>query len=277
MRPPTSPPFRQPTAAAQGYAYDNNDVAAVAHHAALADLLDDRTRTRIEGLLSLEGARCAEVAAGGGSVAHWLTTRVGSKGFVLATDVQPELIGPAAGLVVLPHDITTNRLPGDAYDLVHARLLLNHLPNREVAVANMIASLRPGGWLLVEDFSPHDHLNFVLCAPSPEDGVLLRRFHLAHLAVLRAHGNDTGWSRRAARMLADSRLQRITVAEFGGSWQAGSPGARLLATGLAELRPQLRLQGLSDQELDRVRWLLTDSSTVVNGHVLVSVAGQRAG
>src|SRR6202012_624857 len=40
--------------------------------------------------------------------------------------------------------------PG-TFDLVHARLVLVHVPDRARALATMAAALRPGGWLLVED------------------------------------------------------------------------------------------------------------------------------
>ena len=49
-------------------------------------------------------------------------------------------------------DILADGFPDDAYDLVHARALLMHLPTREKLVGEMAAAVRPGGWLLVEDF-----------------------------------------------------------------------------------------------------------------------------
>ena len=37
------------------------------------------------------------------------------------------------------------------YDLVHARLLLEHLPERERALDKLVRSLRVGGWIVIED------------------------------------------------------------------------------------------------------------------------------
>src|SRR5690242_21172333 len=34
----------------------------------------------------------------------------------------------------------------------HARLLLEHLPSRDDVLESLAGALRPGGWLLVEDF-----------------------------------------------------------------------------------------------------------------------------
>ena len=52
------------------------------------------------------------------------------------------------------HDVAREAPPGDPFDLVHARLVLVHLPDRERALAAMVGALRPGGWLLVEDADP---------------------------------------------------------------------------------------------------------------------------
>ncbi|HET9608026.1 MAG TPA: hypothetical protein VFP06_00375 [Acidimicrobiales bacterium] len=37
-------------------------------------------------------------------------------------------------------------------DLVHARLVLEHLPQRDAVVAKLVAALRPGGWLVIDDY-----------------------------------------------------------------------------------------------------------------------------
>ena len=44
--------------------------------------------------------------------------------------------------------------PPTELDLVHARLVLTHVPQREAALTSMIAALRSGGWILVEDADP---------------------------------------------------------------------------------------------------------------------------
>jgi 2-polyprenyl-3-methyl-5-hydroxy-6-metoxy-1,4-benzoquinol methylase len=43
-------------------------------------------------------------------------------------------------------------LPAGRYDLIHARLVLSHLPQRRDVLARLVQALRPGGWLVVEDF-----------------------------------------------------------------------------------------------------------------------------
>lgn len=53
------------------------------------------------------------------------------------------------------HDIGVDpRHRPEAFDLVHARLLLEHVTSRDVALDIMAHGLWPGGWLLIESADP---------------------------------------------------------------------------------------------------------------------------
>jgi SAM-dependent methyltransferase len=100
-----------------------------------------------------EGWRCLEIGAGAGSIAKWLCARVGPSGKVIATDLQTKFLEAidCSNLAVRKHDITKDDLETDSFDLVFARKVLEHLRDPSAALRRMAASLRPGGWLLVED------------------------------------------------------------------------------------------------------------------------------
>ncbi len=105
------------------------------------------------------GWRCLEVGGGAGSLACWLAERVGETGAVLSTDLDLRFHRtPPANLELRRHDITSDPLPAEHFDLVHARALLQHVPERERAVGRMLEALRPGGWILLEDsdFTPFE-------------------------------------------------------------------------------------------------------------------------
>jgi SAM-dependent methyltransferase len=94
-----------------------------------------------------------EIGAGAGSIAAWLCRRVGPTGQVVATDLQTKFLEAidAPNLEVRKHDITTDELEPNSFDIVMARKVLEHLPDPSAALRRMAAAVRPGGWLLVED------------------------------------------------------------------------------------------------------------------------------
>ena len=103
------------------------------------------------------GWRCLEVGAGRGSMAVWLATQVGPTGHVVATDLDTQYLSrlELPNLEVVRHNILDDPLDAlgaGSFDLVCSRLMLFHLQNRqEQAIKQMVACLRPGGWLVDED------------------------------------------------------------------------------------------------------------------------------
>src|SRR6185436_18985524 len=89
-----------------------------------------------------------------GSVAFWLAERVAPGGVVVATDLETDFLESEAHayptLEVLRHDITAEDLP-TGFDLVHARYLVEWLPDKRGALRRMASALRPGGVLLIEE------------------------------------------------------------------------------------------------------------------------------
>ncbi len=125
---------------------------------ALEALCDGATTRRLEALGVGAGWRCLEVAAGRGSVARWLAARTGPAGRIVAADINARFLRGAAlpaNVEVREQDLLESDFEPQAYDLVHARALLVHVPNPEEAVARLAAAVRSGGWLLIEeaDFS----------------------------------------------------------------------------------------------------------------------------
>src|SRR5262249_59216372 len=74
-------------------------------------------------------------------------------GRVLAIDLDTRFLSYLSEprLQVRQADIVSEELPEGAFDLIHARLLLPHLPEREAVVRKLMRSLKRGGWLLLEE------------------------------------------------------------------------------------------------------------------------------
>jgi SAM-dependent methyltransferase len=126
---------------------------------ALAEAYDDGTFERLARLGVAPGRRCLEVGAGNGTVARWMASRVGPTGAVVATDIDPRFLEELAtgGIDVRRHDVGSDPLEERAFDVIHTRAVLQHVPKRAEALTSLVRALRPGGWLLVED----------IVAPSP--------------------------------------------------------------------------------------------------------------
>jgi SAM-dependent methyltransferase len=111
------------------YALPNAAELARQRLAALEQSYDPASFRRAEALGVGPGWTCLDVGAGGGSVARWLADRVGPSGRVVATDLDVRFLGPP--LEVREIDVRTGELEPAAYDLVHTRLVLLHIPERE--------------------------------------------------------------------------------------------------------------------------------------------------
>jgi 2-polyprenyl-3-methyl-5-hydroxy-6-metoxy-1,4-benzoquinol methylase len=258
------------------YAFNNDSAHASMHHDALSALLDPASREFARQLLDLRGARCLDVAAGGGGFAHWLAAEVGAGGRVLATDLNPSRIGPAAHLEVIKHDIVAEEIPdAGTWNFVHARLLLNHLPARRAVLAKLADALAPGGVLLTEDWYSEPPGEFVAYGGDASDRELLSRYHAANLAVLDLHGNTRRWATAAHQAMREEGLERVRTVVSAESWVGGSPGTKLLTASVGQLYEELLEQGLSPAELDRVCELFADPAVTFHGHRLYSTSGRR--
>jgi SAM-dependent methyltransferase len=133
------------------YIYDQGFSEERARLASMESLWDPGSRLLLDGLGIGAGWRCLEVGAGGGSLVDWMAGRGAT---VLAIDIDTRFVEPLAGdaIEVRRVDIRTDELPERKFDLVHARLVLEHLTERRGILDRLAAALRPGGWMVIEDY-----------------------------------------------------------------------------------------------------------------------------
>ncbi len=266
---------RSPTTADDhGYVFDNASAHAVQQHRCLARMLDEPTTRHLLRTGIGEGWDCLEVGAGGGSVAHWLAERVGPAGRVLATDVDPQHIAPAPGLTIARHDIVRDPLPEAAFDLVHARLVLLHLPERELVLGRLLRALRPGGWLQLDEFDISYGPGLLM--PDDDAATLFDAFLACKARMFDRAGADGAWGQHAARAMRAAGFVDVEPSAELQIWQAGCGGAELLVHHTRHLRDQLLAQGMTDAQLAGVRTLLRDPTFRATSCPIYFVHGRRA-
>jgi SAM-dependent methyltransferase len=243
----------------------------------LADLegwFDPGTIRHLTALGVTAGWRCLEVGGGGGSIARWLCQHVGPTGHVVATDLDTRFLAALndPNLDVRQHDITRDPLPERTFDLIHSRFVLEHLPDRDRATAlrRMVASLAPGGWLLIEETDSASWLP----APevSAEVATLFTRWTHAFIALCTSTGVDPYAGRRGLGELCALRLSEVDAEGRVYMVRGGTSQAHVWLLTAEQVRPRLVASGyLSDDEMTRILSLFADPSfTWMEGLVMAT-------
>jgi SAM-dependent methyltransferase len=199
----------------------------------------------------------------------------------MATDLDTRFLEGhgRTNLEVRTHNIVTDPVEEAAFDLIHARAVLVHLPDRDQVLKRLVAALRPGGWLLIEDVdfggATASVLGHYVTAQPPEQAAV-ERIYRAVAAVFTANGADPVYGSRLTGVLAGAGLAHVsaelhTPVVAGGSeqWVRGSAeqlAERLVATGITTA--------------DDIAWFLEATQkpdTYYLPPLMVSAWGQRDG
>lgn len=262
--------------------WDSGDTNATDHEmqrerlTLLAKLLDQDTVRLLEALDVRAGMRCLEVG-GGGSVANWLRWRVGPGGVVLTTDLDAAVAAEPEHpkLELRDHDLRPEALPEQVFDLVHGRLVLARLADPKAGLRRLVAALRPGGSLLLEE------LDFISLAPDPgldpRTGAIFTRVIEAHNAILaRERSFDPYFGRRLAGELADAGLVNTGYEGRSSFWHGGEAGGRIWQLTLLQLRESIIGSGLAGaEEIDTALELCADPGVRFLSPVTVAAWGYR--
>jgi 2-polyprenyl-3-methyl-5-hydroxy-6-metoxy-1,4-benzoquinol methylase len=217
------------------YIFENSRPETESRFSLLSSLFDERSIHYIEQRGIKAGWSCLEVGGGGGSIAAWLSSRVGHTGRVLATDIDPRFLQTLScpNLEVRRHDLRVDPIPEREFDLVHARLVLMHLPERETVLKRMIAALKPGGWIVLEEI---DNLAFLPNQSSVDCSDEVLKVREAFQQVLTDRGVDNRYGRGLARSLQANGVVNIGAEVNGSMWKSGSAGTSLMKLACNELR-----------------------------------------
>jgi SAM-dependent methyltransferase len=204
------------------YLLANAETQAGDRFKALSALYDGSTFKAFDQVGIKPGWKCWEVGAGGPFVPEGMAARCQPGGYVLATDIDINWVARGQRRFdVRQHDVAAELPPFHDFDLAHARLVLSHVPERESGLANMVASLKRGGFLILEDFdsvlTPRACLD-----PLSEGQNRANRIRAGFLSLLEQRGVDRAYGSKLARLMRESGLMDVSVeARFPVSHSAG--------------------------------------------------------
>ena len=237
------------------------------------DLWDGGSIERLSVLGVAPGWSCLELGAGRGSIARWLAGRVGPQGTVVATDLRVDRLAEAlqgTAVQVRRHELGQDPLPDDAFDLIHARLVLQHLPARRRIVAGLARALRPGGVLLLEDTDVAGLFS------NPAEPTFNERVKQAAYRVMEAAGYDRGCGLRNLEFAVDAGLTAVEAHGRAHAVRGGTPAARWYELWLRHLRPEMTAHGyVTDDEVEAALAAIADPSNVWLSQVMLAVTAVR--
>jgi SAM-dependent methyltransferase len=257
------------------YLMDNAHAIAEQRMAALAALYDAPTREALARTGIARGWHCLEIGGGGGSVARWLADQVGEEGSVLCTDLDTRYLEASArsNLRVVRHDIVSDALPEKEFDLIHLRLVLNFIIERTAVLDRLVAALKPGGWLVVEDFDSAT----LRADPAINPAETQLTGTLAVRSLMSANGStDAFWGRRLFGELRQRGLTKVSADGRASMWASDNDGAALQRVNFDQLAPQLIEQRLITREqlaADRAR--LDTEDYAQPSPIMWTVAGRK--
>lgn len=255
------------------YVFDNAAAQTPARFSALEDIFDPETIRHLTELGVAKGARCLEVGAGAGSIARWLSDRVGDAGRVLAVDIDTRFLESscAPNLEVKRLDLASDPLPQAAFDFVHARLVLGHLPDREKVLAGLVRALKPGGCLLAEDMD----LLSLLPDPAASPAEVLLASRLAQVQIMQERGVELRYGRLLAGRLRAHGLQDVGAEGRVFMWQGGSRGTALHRANLEQLAVELIDSGrVTRHQLDQDLARLEDPAYMAPSGIIWAAWGR---
>ena len=237
--------------------------------ALMSELLDPMHRRYLQSLdVVKSGERTLEVGCGNGSISAWLAPQVAPNGRAIAVDLDLSLADVhLPNLELRKADIMAGPMELGSFDLVTARAALHHVADAEKAIANLAASMRPGGAILLiePDFLP------VTIAEPPE----VRAFWSGWLAWSRDRGIDYQIGRTLAPRLAALGLKHISGTAETAIYKGTSLWAEYWIETVQELREDLMSSGNLNNTLvdtflgccaDPGWWTQTIAFTAVHGY-----------
>jgi len=252
------------------YAFNNDWHRARQRLAFLEQCLDPGTFRRVGALGIADRWQCLEVGAGGGSVAQWLCSQVGASGRVVAIDIDTRFIDglQEPNLEVRSHNLISDNLPQNSFDLVHTRMVLMHIPSREEILPRLVSALKPGGWLVIEEADIYP----VLATAS---GSYRQVWDAFGRSMVQDAGIAAEWARQLPQLLARQGLQAVAAEGEIPMFPGTSAMAEFWSLTWTQVRERILAAGVDENILEDVLRMLSDTTEWFTGPAIIAAWGRR--
>jgi ubiquinone/menaquinone biosynthesis C-methylase UbiE len=239
-------------------------------------VFDPASRRRLLATGLQAGWRCLEVGPGAGSIMIWMGDMVGATGQVVAVDLDPKFLGELgqSNMEIVRADIRTAPLAEQSFDLVHARYVLIHISDYEIALNRMLDCLKPGGWLVLEepDFSASRGIT-----GSSEQLKAVQKVNDAIKVMFERLGMDYSLGQKMPVLLQARRLQSLTVENDAPHSVGGSRMATIMNMSTIQLREKYLATGVVEQsDLEQYCRFAEDPNSWAIYYATITVSGQKS-
>ncbi|MGH8652851.1 MAG: class I SAM-dependent methyltransferase [Gammaproteobacteria bacterium] len=191
-----------------------------------------------------------------------------TSGRVVATDVDTRFLDSlcSEALDVRAHNIISDALPEAAFDLVHTQWVLLHIAKRDQVLDRLIAALKPGGWLLLEESHAYG-------AVDPES--VQGRGFAEFIGALEAGGFSASWGRRLPEVFSMRGLADVSAEAEVMIYRRGAPLAEFWRVSHQQIRDRLAADGRDAPAIDELLPVFADPGTWFQGPVTMAAWGKR--
>jgi len=207
----------------------------------MSQMLDPYTCFRLSQLGIQKNWKCLEVAAGNGSLSHWLASQLGKGGHIRCTDIDTGFMQwiDLPNVSVEQLDVTKDEIGEESYDLVLGRAFLHHLPSRHAVIDRLAGAVKPGGAILLQepDFHP----------TASTDNAAIRTLWSSYLAWARTKRIDYFVGRKIPWHMQDIGFEKITVGGETVTFNGTSLGAEYYRLSMELLGPQMAESGFGNK------------------------------
>ena len=216
------------------------------------------------------GMAVMEAGAGSGAMLAWLAQQAGPHGDVLGLDrtlAHMDALPPPVRLIEA--DLYEEAAEPGRFDLVYARLVLEHLPDPDIALGRLLEWVRPGGVLAVASLDFAD-------VKAVSAGADARRFDAGLETIREAIAGsglvDPAFGRTLKHRFAAAGLAALTEDRLERVVEGGSGWARFLASNNRVIGA---LAGVDTGTVDAVCALMERPGFRFADQMLFGVTGRR--